>query len=202
MIGWKPNKEDWSMTNFSLAVVVLVATWPFAAGLRDWLTGAPLRLETVAVVETPPVNDPQLAAGVSGVYTGQAIFTIEHPTTAQWLTQLLVPTITLATAIVCVTMVARLVRHARRDDPFNPRAHLAVRVLGLVLLCYGLFAPLVGFLMTAVITTGIRGGELNMAFQFEAASAWPVLVGLVVAAVGESVFDRGRKLTEDVEGLV
>ncbi len=199
---WKPSRGDWSLTGFVLALVTLVAAWPLIGGLRDWVTGRPLHVQTGAVVPPPAVDDPQLAPGVSGVYTGQAVFSIEHATTAQWLVSLVVPLITLSTAIVCVLMVVRLVRYARRDDPFNPQAHRAMRGLGLVLFCYGLFTPLVAVLVTAVITTGMRGGEFNVALEFGAVSGWPVLVGLVVGVVGESIFSHGRQLAEDVTGLV
>jgi uncharacterized protein YqgC (DUF456 family) len=202
MNAWKLSRGDWSLTNVVLALVTLLAAIPLALGLRDWITGRPLLMQTGAVVPPPPVDDPHLVPGVSGVYTGQAIFTIENATTGQWLYWLLVPVITLVTAVVCVWMVARVVRHARQGDPFNPQAHLSLRVLGLVLFCYGLFTPLISFLMTAMITTGMRGGEFNMALEFDARSGWPVLVGLVVGVVGESVFGRGRKLAEDAEGLI
>ena len=56
----------------------------------------------------------------------------------------------------------------------------------------GLFRPLIQLLMLAMITTEMRGGELNIAFRFVAGSCLPMVVGVIVAVVGESVFGRGR----------
>lgn len=196
------TRHDWSLTNFVLVIVGIVAAVPFAGGLFDWLRGKPLQVQTGAVVPAPVVDDPQLGAGVTGVYTGDAIFTIADPSAAQWGYSLLVPLITLVVAIVSLLMVRRLVVLARRDDPFDPQALLAVRVLGLVLFVYGAFTPLIKVLMTAMVTTEMRAGELNFVLQFDAGAGWPVVVGLVVGAVGEVVFGRGRTLSEDVDGLV
>ncbi len=202
MKPWSLGKDDWSLTNAVLAIVAIVSVVPFVTGLADWLRGRPLELLTGAVVASPPVEDAQLAPGVTGVYTGEALFTITDPSLSQWLASLLVPLMALVVGLVCVWMVARLVRHARHGDPFHPEAHLAVRVLGLVLFCYGLFTPLVGWLMTAMITTDMRGGEFATIVSLRAADWWPALVGLVVGVVGESVFGRGRELADDAEGLI
>ncbi len=196
------TKGDWSLTNFVLVIVALVAAVPFVGQVVNWIAGSPLEIRTGAVVPPPMVDDPQLQPGASGVYTGEAIFTIENATNGQWFYSLVVPAITLVVAAVCLWQVVQLVRYARADDPFHPRAHLAVRLIGLLLFCYGLFAPLLQVLMTAMITTQMRGGELNMALEFDAGAGWPIVVGLVVGAVGEAVFGRGRSLAEDAEGLV
>lgn len=202
MNSFTPTKHDWALTNVVLAIVAVIAAFPFVSDVIRWISGEPLQIVTGAVVPPPDVQDAALEPGVSGVYTGEAIFTIENASAGQWLYSLLVPAITLVVALVCLWQVVQLVRFARADDPFHPRAQMAVRIVGLLLFVYGLFTPLISVLMTAMITTDMRGGELNMAFQMDAAHGWPLVVGLVVGAVGEAVFGRGRVLAEDAEGLV
>lgn len=202
MNSFKISKQDWSLTNFVLVVVLLVSAAPFISGLIDWISGSPLQIETGAVVEAPLVVDPQLNPGVTGVYTGAAVFTIGNASLAQWLYSLVVPLVTLIVAAVCLWQVRRLIHAARRDDPFNTRAQLAVRVIGMLLFIYGLFTPLVETLMMAMITTQMRGGEFSLMLNFNVAQGWPILVGLVVGVIGEAVFGRGRQLVEETEGLI
>lgn len=202
MNSFKLSKGDWSLANFVLVVVLIISAVPFVTGLLDALGRKPLEVETIAVVEAPPVIDPQLNPDVTGTYTGQAIFTITNPTWAQWMYALLVPLITLVVAAVCLWQLRRLMQFARRDDPFHPRAHLAVRLIGLLLFAYGLFAPLVQTLMMAAITTQMRGGELNLMVRLDASRGWPFVVGLLVGVVGEAVFGRGKQLAEEAEGLI
>lgn len=202
MNTFKITRQDWSLTNFVLIVVLIVSAIPLIGGLADWISGSPLQIETGAVVEAPVVNDPKLSPDVTGVYTGDAIYSISNASLAQWLHSLVVPLITLIVAIVCLWQVRQLIKAVHRDDPFNTRAHLAIRVIGLTLFSYGLFAPVIDNLMMAMITTQMRGGEFNFVVSFDASQGWPILVGLVVGVIGEAVFGRGRQLVEETEGLI
>ncbi|WP_347351864.1 DUF2975 domain-containing protein [Intrasporangium sp.] len=201
-MSWRITKDDWSMANIALVVVLLVSAVPFVDGIADWASGRPLQVETGAIGEPPPVREAGLAPGVTGAYTSTAVFTISDAGTGQWLAALLVPFVTLLVAAVCLWQVRCLLRLSRRGDPFHPRALVAVRVLSLVLFCYGLFVPLVHVLTTALVTVPMRGGSLDFTVHWSAASWWPVVAGLVVGVVGESVLGRGRELTEDTAGLV
>ena len=196
------GSQDWSFLNFIMVVVAIISSLPAIGLLFDMITGRPLVFDTIAVVEPPPVDDPTLGAGVSGVYTGDATFTVLDPSVMQWVSALLIPVVTLVVAVVSLLMVRRLVRNARSGDAFNDSSLVSVRVLGLVLFVYGLFRPLIQVLMLAMITTEMRGGELNLAFRFDAGSWWPMVVGVIVAVVGEAVFGRGRELADENEGLV
>lgn len=195
------TRGDWSLTNFVLFVVLVISAIPLIGIGVDIFTGAPLQIETRAVVPPPEVVDPLLGTGVSGVYTGDAIFTITDPSATQWLNALVIPLVTFVVAVVCLWQVRKLITLSRRGDPFNPRSLLGVRIMGLLLFTYGLFRPLVELVMMASITTEMRG-EFNLAFGIDLASGWPLVVGLVVGVVGEAVFGRGRELADDADGLV
>lgn len=199
---WQITRNDWRLVDVVLWLVVILSAIPLVSGLVDWLRGQPLQVVTGVPGEPPAVTEPGLAAGVSGVYTSEAVFSIPDASAWQWLLSLVVPTITLAVAAVCVWQVRRVVGFARSEDPFDLRARTAVRILATTLLGYGLLVPLVNEWLEAIITIPMRSGELNYVSTLGLGGWWPVVVGIVLAAVGESVFTTGRRLADDTEGLV
>lgn len=199
---WRTDKNDWRLVNIVLLIVLVVSAVPFVGTLTDWVGGKPLQVQTGAIGEPPPVNEPGLAPGVSGVYSADAVFTLPDAGVGQWLMMLVAPLLTLVVAVVCLWQVRRLVGFVRRQDPFHARAHTAVRVLASMIFLYGLFEPLLREWMTAMVTVPMRSGELNFVSHLGTAGGWPVVVGLLVGVVGESIFKTGGRLAEDTEGLV
>ncbi len=196
------DQQDWSLLDAMLLIVTVLGAWPAVGLLANMLRGRSLGFDGYAAVAPPAVQDPSLSTGVTGVYTGEATFTVAGPSPVQWLCALIVPLLTFAVVATAVLMVRRLVRNARGGRPFHPSSLRAVRVLGMVLFCYGLFRPLIQLSMLAVLTTEMRGGDFHVVVRVAAGSGWPVAIGLIVGVVGESIFGRGRALAEDTEGLV
>lgn len=202
MNTFKVTRDDWSLVRTVLALSAIVPAVPVVGGLVDWFSGKPLVFDTIAVVEPPAVNDPGLTDGVTGVYTGQATYTIPDASPAQWLAALAPALVTFAVIATAIWLANRLVRNARADEPFQASSLRATRVLGILLFTYGLFQPLIQLLSTAFVSTPMRGGEFNIAFQLGSANWWPIVIGLLVGVIGEVAFGRGKQLTEDTEGLI
>lgn len=202
------TRNDQSIVRTLMVFVALLSAVPVVHLIVDWIGGKPLRFTTVAVVDPPAVDDPALADGVHGVYTGEAAFTIDAPSAGQRLAQLVPGLVTCLVAVACLLLVMRLLRNVRGDDLFRSSSRRITRTLGLILFCYGLFQPFIRLLAAIAITTPMHGGQfavagrLDLATNFDAGAWWPVAVGLVVGVVGEVVFSRGRELADETEGLV
>lgn len=197
---FKPSRNDWSMLNVVLAAMGVVAGWPLLWTLSDLLRGRALQFVGYAVVTPPKVDDSALTRA-EAAYTGQARFSVANASPIQWLLIIALELVTLAVAVVCLTQVGKLVRRARRDDPFDAVALRAVRILGYTLFCFGLFMPLLRSLVLATLMTQLRG-EFNFVGYFDPASGWPIAVGLIIGLVGEVILRRGNQLRDDAEGLV
>lgn len=202
------TRTDRSLVRTLMVAMALLSAVPVARAVADWITGRPLRFDAMAVVDPPAVDDPALSAGVHGVYTGQATFTIDAPSAAQRLAQLSGGLVSCLVAVACLLLVMRLLRNIGSDQVFHPSSRTITRTLGLILFCFGLFQPLIQLLVTAAITTPMRGGQfaiagrLSLQTHFDAGAWWPLIVGLVVGVAGEVVFGRGRELADETEGLV
>ena len=196
------TEHDWRLLDIVLAVVALLGAWPVAGLFAGLLRGRALSFEGYAVVDPPPVDDPQLDAGVHAVYTGAARFTVPDPSPVEWLCALAIPLATMVVVIVALLSVRRLMRNVRAGRSFHASSLRAVRVLGMVLFCYGPLRPLAHLLTMVCLTTPMRNGDLQVVFRIDPGSAWPVAIGLIVGVVGEGVFGHGRDLARDTEGLV
>lgn len=198
---WQISRGDWV-----LAVVVVVATGvigcaPLIGSVRDLVRGAPLTTTVYAAVDPPAVIDPQLAAGVSGVYTGEASFVIANPSPAQWSASLIPSGLLAVITVGCLWLMIRLILDLRTQR-FTRAARARGRALGLVLFCYGLLAPLVSFVSTAVVTTSMRQGTFDVRVRMDVVHGWPIVVGLGLGLFVELVWRRGRFLEAEAEGLV
>jgi len=178
----------------SAAAYVVVALVP---GLVGWASGAALVVPGATSAPGPVIDEP--TPGVVGRWTDQAEWTVGAPTAGQRLAALLPALVTAVLLVGALVILWRLVSTTQRGVPFDRRSVTQLRVLGVLVLAYGLLEvfgrPAV---LLAVFWDGLGP---SIAYSFDLTTAFPFVVGFLVLVLAES-FRVGLGLRDDVEGLV
>lgn len=147
----------------------------------------------------PEVSSP-VVQGATGEYTSDVVWHIADP--AWWEVLLaLVPSL-IGTAVVLFAAVHlwRLIQAAQSGSAFSERAYRRVRDVGIVILTWGMLAPVVTLLTTMLVTWG-RMEQPETTLTVRLGQFWPVLVGGLMLVLAD-VFRQGEALRADTEGLI
>lgn len=199
----RPRRDPWAFDRWDrwgLASLVGLAVLVTVLGgvvdpIRDWLAGAPAQVEVYAPVTVPALD-------AAGLEHGLGSFDVMVPVSSGAIRLLAVLPGLLVAVLVAVAgwLVLRLMRTMAAGEPFAVANVWRLRGLAVVLV---VGAPTVTFLEMAVrgavLGTSDLGG-LNPGMPVDI--PWvSILTGMVVAMLAEA-FRTGRRLSEDVEGLV
>ncbi|MGG5257835.1 DUF2975 domain-containing protein [Phycicoccus avicenniae] len=187
--------DRWGLTALLGLAAVVTVLGGVVGPVRDWVAGAPVRVEAHA-----PVSVPRLDA--AGVQHGLATFDIEVPAVGGGLRLLsLLPGVLVALLVVVGGwLVLRIMRTVAAGEPFAAVNVTRMRALAMVLV---LGSAVVFFLELSVRGALLGSAELGGLEPGVVLDVpWlPMLSGLVLAMLAEA-FRTGSRLRDDVEGLV
>lgn len=190
---------DYVATKVLLVLVALLyPALVLVPQLLDLAAGRPLVLRgpgpdgAAPVVGEPP-------DGVVGRYDDTVIWSIAEPSVGQRVVVLLPVVVTTAFLAVGLVVLWRLVSATRRGVPFDRSMVRRLRVLGVLLLAYGLLAFFAAPMVLLAVFWSVPGTPVALGVDVPA--LLPVVLGFVVLVLAES-FRVGLRLSEDVEGLV
>lgn len=176
---------------------VLYAALALVPRLVDWASGSALVVHGATSAPGPVIDEP--TPGVVGRYTDQAEWVVAEPTTAQRLVALLPSLVTAVLLAGALVILWRLVATTQRGVPFDRRSVASLRVLGALVLAYGLvdvFAP-----PAVLLAVFWSGAGPSIAYTLDLTTGFPFVIGFLVLVLAES-FRVGLRLRDDVEGLV
>lgn len=195
------GRDDYRMTR--VALVVTAAIYPLLTlpwRIADWVRGGPLvHLSRLPGPGGPAVTDPPVRPGVEVRYSDEVVWTIADATAGQWLASLVPALVTSATVVLACVVSWRLATATQRGEPFTAAAVRRLRVVGIVLIAYGLVMPPLRGLLDFVILTPESGPGISYALDLS--TLLPFVIGTMVLVLAES-FRVGDRLRSDVEGLV
>ena len=183
-----------------VAMVAAAALYPLLVltpRLVSWAGGGPLHILGHAAGVGPVVDEP--TPGIEGRYSGEVVWTVSDPTAAQWLASL--APILLTTVLLgggCL-FLWRLVVATQREEPFTATAVRQLRVVGILVLAYGVLRPFFEPAVALVVFWSESAPSLAISLDF--ATLFPLVVGFLVLAMAES-FRIGTRIRADVDGLV
>jgi hypothetical protein len=175
------------------AVAVLWATGRAAFGATVSFTVPSASIDSLAVY-LPTVLEP----GVGIDLGGEIDVVAADPSAWQRLASLLTHLPSYAVALVILILLWRIVRTARRADPFTPRVARRLLRLGVIALAGGLLADMIQLAATFLGSETVFDGFASASYTY---SWWWLLVGFGFLAVGE-VVKRGAVLRAELDTVV
>jgi len=192
------SRSDYVATKVFL--VLVAALYPLLVPLPrllDWVDGRPLVVRGLAGGVGPLRDEP--TPGIVTQYADWVVWTIEDPTVGQRAWALVPSVLTTLLVGLGAAILWRLVTTTQRGAPFDRRAVRQLRVLGVLVMVYGLVATFGQQAALLAVFWSESGPSLSFGLDFSALV--PLVVGFVVLVVAEC-FRVGLRLREDVEGLV
>lgn len=178
------------LTAMGAAIAIVASLWPSTT----------IQFTADSADPGPRLPTTGTAANASASYSDQIVWTITDPSLAQRLLVAL-PTILGAAAILAgVALLIGITASIRRERAFTRTTASRVRWLALLVLLAGLLQPFVKVAVSFALVAQVQD-QPSVLFTFNLADFAPVLVGMLLLALGE-VFSRGIVLADDVEGLV
>ncbi|MDQ7904954.1 DUF2975 domain-containing protein [Phytohabitans sp. ZYX-F-186] len=138
----------------------------------------------------------RLPDGVSVEPSAQVRALVEEPTATQSLLHMATSLPTKCVVIAMLFLLVRIVREARRGDPFTAGNVRLLRLLGLTVIAGGLAADVVEELAYRALAAPIVDGPVGGFFW----SGW-WLVGIAFLAIAE-VFKRGVRMRVELDGVI
>jgi Protein of unknown function (DUF2975) len=195
------NRSDWLKP---LQRLLTVALWLAGLSLVLRVPAVYARYVVVDVPTRPVIFGPadRLPLGVSIAPGGLITVQVRDPTPAQLVLHELT---TLPALLVIVTMtilLRRLVRDARRVDPFTMTTVRRLRVLAVVVLLGGGLAEVGQYAANLALASQASPGAISpIGSGFLHLSGWWLLVGFGFLAVGE-VVNRGQAMRAELAEVI
>ncbi|NHA69561.1 DUF2975 domain-containing protein [Phycicoccus flavus] len=178
-----------------LALVVLVQlVVRVVLPVADWLRGEPVRVPLLSAVEVPALDAVGTAHG-EGVYD-----VLVDASAGQRAAVVAVGVMTVALVAVAAWLVLAVMRSIASGDPFGPATVGRLRLLAAVLVIGAPVLTAAELPVQGWMLGTLDLGGLDPATPVDA--PWQAVVGGLVVALLAEAFVVGRRLREDVEGLV
>lgn len=199
---WKVGRSDYVVATVGVWVVMLVGVVALVTPpLVSWASGDPLTVMSRAEQVGPAVPELRATQGVEVTYTDDVVWTLDQPTTAQWMLSLVPGLLTSLALVIGGLAVLHAIRNARRGSPFTASSIRDLRVLGLlVVLGYAIIVAVVGLAVQFLL---VAGSKLDVALvtDLDPPPVVVFVIGLLLVLLAD-VFGRGARLEADVDGLV
>lgn len=192
------SRGDYLATKLALVVVSLV--YPALMVVPDlvgWVGQDALVVPGHTTAGVGPAVE--TAPGLQGRYTDAVLWTIVAPSPGQRLVALLPAVMVTVLLAIGAVVLWRLVSVTQRGVPFDRRAVRQLRVLGVLVMAYGILPP-VGE-MAAWLVVFWSAAAPSIAFGVDVFDLFPFVVGSLVLVVAEC-FRIGLRLSDDTTGLV
>ncbi len=198
------DRVDAIATRIVLLLTVLGVAWfSLVLPVVDWVRNRPMTLVVPAPVEAElGVKGLDVKSGSLVEAVDQLQVTLKQPTTSLRMLDLGSGLLLLVGVLLGAWLVYRLLGRIMAGEPFSPRTVWWVRGLAAVLLLWPcLLFPLNLALTGAALGEAVDTSGMTVSFQVPMMGFGFMVVGLLVAAIGEA-FVRGAQLRQDSEGLV
>lgn len=192
-----PSTADIVITRIILLLVIAAAVVTVVVSL--WPSEA-VHWTTAAASGTPMLPPAGAATNLSLAYPDEWVWTITGPTLAQ---RILVALPTVVTAVLVglgAWLLQGITLLIHRGQAFSPATINRLRALAIMVLIGGLVVPFVEVATRFALAAQVLE-QAELLLHFDATVFWPVLVGLLLLLLTE-VFVKGRRMGEDLEGLV
>lgn len=199
--SWQLGRADAAFTRGLL--ILLAVLYPLAVLVPKvvrWIGGGALEW-TTATSTTGPQAPGLGGAGTSVRFDDTVIWTIQHAGAGPWLASLIPGVITWALLVAGCVVGLRLIGSTVAGEPFEAAGVRRVRALALLVIGYGVLVPTSKlFADLGVLWSVDQTASLALVVDV-AAIAVPLVIGALILVIAES-FAIGRRLAEDVEGLI
>ncbi|HEV7898734.1 MAG TPA: DUF2975 domain-containing protein [Planosporangium sp.] len=195
------RRPDWLAEVQAVLVAGLVlAAVGAAINVVSLVRREPIVVNVLSERIVPDVGLSGLQPGVHLYDSGTVEVLVDHPTPAQlaWHTAGSLPTF-LVVVFMLVTLL-RIVRAARRHDPFSSANVRRLRFLGVVVLVGGGIAMIIETIARLALSGSVRTGPPEVGAVVDV-SGWWFLVGFGFLAIAE-VVNRGRAMRAELETVI
>jgi hypothetical protein len=197
----KLRKPDWLGEMQAVLVTGLVITGLGIALSAAWtISGDKPVSVTVPAQALPgvPGSVGGLTASVTIASTAAVEVQIQDPTVHQRISDALTGLPTALLVLVLLAMLLRIVRRARRADPFTAAAVRQLRILAVIVLAGGVLVSTVETIATLDLVTTLTNREASADVKLPA--HW-VLAGFGLLAIAE-VVRRGTAMRTELEAVI
>lgn len=195
MSGKLRGGRDWlrlaeTAVSVVLGLTIVFALFAVAGAVQRNSVQVPVDAAGAGVADTP--------AGTTLVQNARVEV---HVTSATWWQAMLHAVTILPTLVVVITALAllvRLLRHARRGDPFTAATVRRLRWLGGFLFVVGVASDAVEFAAGTLLARTLEPAGATAPYRF---SAWWILAGVGLLAVAELV-NRGYHMRTELDRVI